>query len=454
MLNRIKSLVNGKDSQQHTLLGESLEELCKEVTNSQIPEIDADSVQQIVEKINGQDMFGRTYTAQEVFQCLKKVLKQDNSQKQYLAIVLTGQVLHECPAKMRSFEENLLSEVASIAAKPSRRGHADMQRRARQQAMALLRGYQGRGQQALRVAAGLEQPRQPHMQGNNTNSQFSGVYNTEGVQYSSQQNDHIFEQVQALIQAATGHTELLEEMILAMTSNEDNQFEMSLCASLVSEIQELKQEFPRVLEILSTLQAPEAEILMAAALESSDSLDNIRAMYESVVSAKQTQQINTQTSQNVKNETNTENATIVGNGENATNVENAKQDKNVKNDNNNISILAYPYKQKQAEDSFPGFDVPSSENRNENGSKSGNLFSNQKVREQSSQSNAANTQVVDPFGLDDLQSGLETTDIQQNSPEQKFDPFDDLGLVANAANTSTSDRQSQVQSREDFKDAN
>eukprot|EP01025_Chloroclados_australasicus_P032484 TRINITY_DN3295_c0_g1_i5.p1 TRINITY_DN3295_c0_g1~~TRINITY_DN3295_c0_g1_i5.p1 ORF type:complete len:391 (-),score=83.57 TRINITY_DN3295_c0_g1_i5:320-1492(-) len=187
----------------------------------------------------------------------------------------------------------------------TRRGSQDIQRRARQEAMGLLREYGERGQVALRAAAGLQPastanamptsvatpPQQPTAV---VYQQPQGGYIVQ--QYPQQQQQpvggtgDVLDEVHNLIEVAAGHAELLEEMVLAMTSEEEDEFGANLCGDLVSEIHALKQKFPNALERLTVQTSPEAETLMKAALEASDSLDNVLALYQSVYLAKQQQQ--------------------------------------------------------------------------------------------------------------------------------------------------------------------
>jgi hypothetical protein len=46
----------------------------------------------------------------------------DHPQKQFLAVVLTGRVLHECPVAMQPYTEELLRSVGLVMASPSRKG--------------------------------------------------------------------------------------------------------------------------------------------------------------------------------------------------------------------------------------------------------------------------------------------------------------------------------------------
>eukprot|EP01025_Chloroclados_australasicus_P046527 TRINITY_DN512_c0_g3_i7.p1 TRINITY_DN512_c0_g3~~TRINITY_DN512_c0_g3_i7.p1 ORF type:complete len:282 (+),score=40.50 TRINITY_DN512_c0_g3_i7:115-960(+) len=222
---------------------------------------------QIVNIINREDQSGQNYSAQEVEQILKMVLSQDHSHKQWLAVTLTEEVLLRCGEKMSICEQGLLDEIEKVAQNPSSKGGWFMQSKAKDAAMMVL--------QAFESNAG----RQSYMSSTEDHYQQR--------QFGAQNEKDLLHNVRSLILEATSRSELLQEMILAMTSGKDEQLETQLGTSITSEIQELKQEFPAAINALSGLQNSEAEMLTAALLETADQLDNVRSMYESALISRQ-----------------------------------------------------------------------------------------------------------------------------------------------------------------------
>lgn len=85
---------------------------------------------------------------------LRKRLRSGNPQKQFLAVHLASEVLTKCAAKVKAVEQEILLEVASVAAKPSRPG-TSAGKRAKELALEVLRGHGEAGQNAFRTATGL-----------------------------------------------------------------------------------------------------------------------------------------------------------------------------------------------------------------------------------------------------------------------------------------------------------
>lgn len=283
---------------------EFLAEACRKATAKDLRTPDEDYKALIVEKVNEVNQ-AQAVAPKIVCDILKRRLRMENPRKQWLAVDLVRNTLSKCPEKLRLYRHELLLEVAKVARKPNKKGTMAAQSAARRIAVEYLHSQGNEGVNAIRMC---------------NHGGMSEVYQQQGQVWQSTPNDpsaqppsqaaagqargqnrasftantftptgDVITDVKLLVETANGHSELLQDLILAGSKDaaeqEDADAMKRLVGELTQEILELKNLFPGMLERLSQTQTPEAEALMAQALEAGDVLDTCLALEAQVAEA-------------------------------------------------------------------------------------------------------------------------------------------------------------------------
>uniref|UniRef100_A0A061R6X8 VHS domain-containing protein n=1 Tax=Tetraselmis sp. GSL018 TaxID=582737 RepID=A0A061R6X8_9CHLO len=264
------------------LLGESLEELAKRCTAKTLSGPDREANSTFVEALQGSS--SDDSASKELVGVLKRRLQLDNAHKQWLSVKLVSTVLQECPEQLSyGHKRSLLEAVAEVARKPSNKtvnpnGEtvSESGRKVKQAAMDLLRQHGADGQEALRGVVGLGGAAEAQRALRQARESHAGLGG--GVTLGA-----IAEETNNSITAVTGHVELVQELLLGDSSGE---FEESLINDLMSEVATYHEVFEPLLAQLAAIETPEAEMLLARALEAFDMISSCQQMYSDVMEAR------------------------------------------------------------------------------------------------------------------------------------------------------------------------
>mmetsp|Transcript_6934 Transcript_6934/g.19576 ORF Transcript_6934/g.19576 Transcript_6934/m.19576 type:complete len:531 (+) Transcript_6934:201-1793(+) len=285
--NQIKHLTNGQYSTN--LLGESLEDLAKKCTAKTLPAPDPQANEAFLEAVRSSSAEEDSNASRELVSVLRRRLAMENSHKQWLAIHLVSDLMRESPQSLTSSgREEVLACVADLTRHPSTKTNnpngeaaSESMRKTKLAALDLLRTTGGMGQQALRHAAGIGgaadmQRALQHAQ----HQHQGGGGNASSWQVLASDTDSCISTVQ-------GHVELLQELLLGDGTGD---FEQDLINDLMSEMVTYAQTFEPLLGQLAAIEMPEAEALLAKALEAFDMIGQCQQLQSDVVEARLTGQ--------------------------------------------------------------------------------------------------------------------------------------------------------------------
>lgn len=267
-------LFPGSNKYVSNLSGASLQDLLRAATAKTLTEPDEQINLQVVQVINEEATFPSAI--KDIVGLLKARCKQDNPQKQYLAVMLIGRVLSSCAALEPSRDE-LLAEVAKIMYRPAAES-TPITIKAKTAARELLRSYGRSGVEAVRSATIQGRAAIPPPGARTAGGNANAIDATTMRQ-------SIIDEVHRMVEQAKGHTELLSECLLG--EGVQDEFNRELVTELVNDIKELKTMFTQYLEQLSTMSDnAEVEVAMMQALEAVDMLDNSLSLEKDVQSNK------------------------------------------------------------------------------------------------------------------------------------------------------------------------
>ncbi|KAK9810397.1 hypothetical protein WJX72_010005 [[Myrmecia] bisecta] len=285
----VKNLGNKLSGNKYSdnLLGTSLEDLCRQATNKRLPGPDEEANKMVVEAIN--TGVAGPNASQQVLAACRKRLTMANPHKQWLAVVLVQKILQDCEEAVAPVRSDIMAEVGKIAAKPMNRYGSDLQsqQQAKSAAFNLLRTYGREGQEVLRGVAGLGRTNFTASSGGGGVAAISPTEPNEPRSWPK-----LAERVQTGIAMATSHNEMLQDMLLNMSAEQegtssDTTFELGFLKDLVGEMLAFRRAFEQLLAQLSTFETDEAQQLMMKALEVMDMMNNTLVLQEEVTKAKE-----------------------------------------------------------------------------------------------------------------------------------------------------------------------
>ncbi|GFR52704.1 hypothetical protein Agub_g15333 [Astrephomene gubernaculifera] len=279
------------------LLGDSLLDQLRKATAKDLLQPSEEMNSQVVDTINQDIANGKD--SKDIVNLLKKRLRTDNPQKQWLAVQLVGRVMRDCSGAIGLHQEELLREVAAVMTRPARID-TEAGRTTRKAAKELLRSYGRAGTSAFRAAhrtgAGGGNALAGHPSLSHPDAAMAAVDAAASAEASS-----VVAEVQQLIEQAHANTELLSEMLVAEQraagwaggsgegagagpSAGGDEFENELTKELVTEVRELRGLFDAYLEQMQSMSDPAVEATLIRALEAVDLLDGALALQKDVAS--------------------------------------------------------------------------------------------------------------------------------------------------------------------------
>lgn len=247
--------------------------------------------QKVVFAINSEA--NASVTPKEVVQLLRQRMRMDNPHKQYLAVVLVRKVLMECGGVLGPYQQELLQEVARVAARPT--GKDGMSGKlAKEAAKDLLRMHGQLGQEAFQNVVRYEFPR-PAQSARYGLSQPGTLPPTavptdpEAAAAASAERESmkqsILDEIRRMVEQARSHSEVLNEMLVSSGEVEMDDFDQQLMKELLSDVNELRTMFVLYVEQLGAMEGEGVEELMKQALEASDLLDGVLELEKEVAAA-------------------------------------------------------------------------------------------------------------------------------------------------------------------------
>ncbi|KIY99563.1 hypothetical protein MNEG_8398 [Monoraphidium neglectum] len=297
MASALKNLFSGRPTFHNPIYGESLYELARKATTRQIDLPDEVLNQQIVHMINEER--ATPMAAADSVAILKKRLNMEHPQKQFLSVVLTAKVLREAGAAVGPYTEELLTEVARVAARPSYNSPQAM--RAKQAAMEVLRDYGRLGHDAFRQAVAAPPPyaRPGYAPGVPLGAAPPGPPGAAPQQRDpaslAAERQSLLDEIVRMVHQAHGSCEIVNEILVAESDapgaagaggagvggvggeEAKAEFERDMVEQLSGDLTALRDSFNSYLEQLGGLQGPDAEEVMAKALDAVDLLDRTLA---------------------------------------------------------------------------------------------------------------------------------------------------------------------------------
>ncbi|GMH35859.1 hypothetical protein BSKO_03727 [Bryopsis sp. KO-2023] len=289
-MNRIKTAVFKNQRYQHNLSGENFAGLVRQATAKTVLAPDEAKNREIIRVIQDPES---ELPAAEISTVLRRRLRMENPHKQYLAVLLTRDVMMACARKIRTVYAELLYEIAVVAVQPSMPG-TPAARKAKQAALEVLRGHEQAGNSAFKAASGLGLN---SLQQQITRAQAAELRSSAGNTSNTGNAESVLSQLEKFGQIAKSHSDVFCDMLV---SSEPGQLEETLIGELMREMQQMQEMLPKLIDKTSNMEGQRPEKALAEGMEALDAIEKAFKVHGDVKDGRAQESLKRQATQSLE----------------------------------------------------------------------------------------------------------------------------------------------------------